>query len=216
MTKHNRAAEKPDDTRVTMSVNGGEEVDMTGVLKALDGVGELPELLRDYRLDIAKALVQPMPGMWVKGTTYMDAPDAAAIGAVLIEAIHTHLEGWRIAYVFREKMAHHDKITLAKASKAGSKIEYFTGFDALIEVNWQTWRALTKTQRLALIDHELKHFGREEDEDTGDENLVMLGHDIEEFRDIVSRWGFWMPDVAAFAKTIRDQRDLFEKNPLDS
>jgi hypothetical protein len=56
-------------------------------------------------------------------------------------------------------------------------------------------------QRVALVDHELCHFGREED-DKGNRSWVLVSHDIEEFKGIVERWGLWRPDLVVFSGAV--------------
>lgn len=156
---------------------------------------------------IQEALVVPVLGNWPEDETYHEAPQPAAIGAALVGSLHRHLLGATIAYVFRQSMAEKDKTTLAKASKAGNKLSFFTGYDLCIDVNHEAWLKLTPEQRVALIDHELCHFGVE-DTDKGT-RYVLLGHDVEEFGAIVNRWGLWKPDLRIFARVVADQRDLF-------
>jgi hypothetical protein len=70
--------------------------------------------------------------------------------------------------------------------------------------NWQAWAQLTPPQRIALVDHELAHC---EQTDAG---WTMAGHDVEEFRSIVGRWGLWTPDLREFHTTASHaQTDLF-------
>lgn len=58
---------------------------------------------------------------------------------------------------------------------------------------------LSEKQKVALIDHELSHFGVKSDKD-GNIRLTILPHDSEEFIAIVKRHGPWSSDVAAIIK----------------
>ena len=93
----------------------------------------------------------------------------------------------------------------------GGKLEYFSELQLLVEVNWEAWFLLTPAQKVALIDHELCHFGREEDEKTGEVTYVTLPHDVEEFAAVVQRWGIWKHDLERFARAVTDapQGELF-------
>jgi hypothetical protein len=170
----------------------------------------LPLDLRDYEEDLEEALRQPVRDTWDESAKFTGAVQAAAIGAVLVRALHTNLAEFAIGYVFREKIAKRGQTTLAQASKVSGKLAYFSDYDFLIEVNWETWRRLTGPQRVALIDHELCHFARGES-DKGDVVKQLLGHDVEEFNAIVSRWGLWKGDLAIFGNHVRNapQFDLF-------
>lgn len=170
----------------------------------------LPDILREHERDLVDAFAKPLLEDWREGWTYHEAEQPAAIGKVLIDAIHTDLSEASIAYVYRKKMSRLGKITLATASLAGAKLEFFTGIDLLIQVNWEYWFRLSPDQRVALVDHELLHFTRETTEKGIQYGLV--GHDVEEFERIIHRWGLWKPDLRAFARTAGEahQRSLFE------
>lgn len=148
-------------------------------------------------------------GAWPEGHTYYEADQPREVGKLLVGALHRHLANASIGYVFREKMSDRDKAILGKAGKAGAKLEFFTDLDFLIEVNWSGWLRLSKAQRVALIDHELCHFGVEATEKGP--RWVLLHHDVEEFSAIVQRWGLWRPDLREFAGIVSEQRDLFER-----
>jgi hypothetical protein len=156
---------------------------------------------------MVRALNTAILASWPEDTTYHEAAQPAAIGGVLVSTLHRHLIGAKIGYVFRKDMASHDKTTLAKASKAGAKLGFFTELDLLIDVNHEAWLKLSSEQRVALIDHELCHFGTEET-DKGT-RYVLLSHDVEEFGAIVSRWGLWKPDLRTFGRVIVEQAELF-------
>lgn len=81
----------------------------------------------------------------------------------------------------------------------------------LISIWYEGWVNMTPEQRRALIDHELCHCIVEEDEETGNTKLGMRGHDIEEFNEIVSRHGFWRPEVQTFVEEAQaGQNSLFD------
>lgn len=171
-----------------------------------------PDVLRGYDAELQRALTEPVLMTWDPDETYHNAEDAAAIGAILVEAVHDHLQRASIAYVFREKMKTRDKSVWGKASKASGELEFFNGYDFVIKINWMVWRGLSDLQKVALIDHELSHCGHEIEDKTGDDKWVMLSHDIEEFSGIVQRWGLWRPDLTVFAGAVvhAHQLGLFE------
>jgi hypothetical protein len=168
----------------------------------------LPEELRTRRGEIGPALAVPVLAVWHKEETYHDAEQCQEIGDVLVDAIHDHLEHAKIAYIFREKMKTRDRVVLGKASKADGKLSHFAGWDFVIEINWQEWRKLSDMQKIALIDHELSHCGREEDPKTGERKWVLLSHDVEEFGGIVRRWGLWQNDLMVFAGAVTHAQQL--------
>jgi hypothetical protein len=137
---------------------------------------------------------------------------AENIAAQLINKYHTHLNGIKIAYVFKVKTEKPDdkkpkrgrkpsvlrqkKIVMAKTSLVNSKyrILFDEDYRFLIDFNIEIWNELTLDQQMALVDHELCHCGL-------DENGIayLIPHSVEEFRQIITRYGFWKDDVKAFA-----------------
>jgi hypothetical protein len=75
---------------------------------------------------------------------------------------------------------------------------------AFVITVWENaWEKLSDRQRKALIDHELCHCRIEEDERTGKAKGVIVGHDIEEFNDVVRRHGHWLTDVSNFVEACK-------------
>lgn len=157
--------------------------------------------------DIMRALLSKAgPAKWHDEDVYCLADQAAAVGAALVVAIHKHLNGARIGYLFRKKLSGRDRITLAKASIVSAKLEFFSDLDFIVELNWDAWMHLEPHQRVALVDHELCHFGVDRTGETT--KHVLISHDLEEFGAIVKRWGLWKQDVAEFGGIVREQLDL--------
>ena len=171
---------------------------------AKKGPLELPEQLRPVRAAITAALARPVPGNFPEDRRYVPADQPQALGDALVEAIHTELTNARIAYLFKQSMTRRGQVTWAKASKASAKLELLGCVDFVVDVNWEQWKQLPPTARIALIDHELCHFGR----DPEDESWRMIPHDLEEFGAIVRRWGLWRDDVVAF-KHVFAQLEMF-------
>lgn len=160
-----------------------------------------------------QAFETPMPATWAKDDPkYKAALQAKEIARVLIDKVHKHLEKAEIGYVFQQSMGSEDHVVLAKASKVGGKLHFYSALDLVIEFSWTAWQKLKLRQRVALVDHELCHFGVEETE-SGDTRYVMLHHDVEEFGAIVMRWGVWLPDLVRFHKVMVAQTDLFTEDP---
>lgn len=98
------------------------------------------------------------------------------------------------------------RLLLGKAAKGAGVLKHLTGYDFVITFNWQAWSKLTPPQRIALVDHELAHCGRDLEK-----GWVMIAHDVEEFRSIVERWGLWTPDLRDFHMASQNaQADLFQ------
>lgn len=139
---------------------------------------------------------------------YKDAPEVRAIAEELIAEYHPHLVGKRIAYAFSDKAGRKNgKTVLGTASiesgksvffAAGAPSEYQGGKFFLMTISEPNWRVLKREQRLALVDHELAHMGK--DPETGE--VCLWPHDIEEFTAVVERHGLWMRDVQDFVEAV--------------
>lgn len=173
----------------------------------------LPPELRNYAGEIGPALATPVLAAWNDGDSYHAAEQCEAIGKVLIDRLSAHrdIANASIAYIFREKMKTRGRVVLGKMSKADGKLSFFAGFDFVMEINWQEWKRASDHQKLALIDHELSHAGREEDA-KGEKKYVLQLHDVEEFGGIVKRWGLWRNDLVVFAGAVvpAHQLGMFE------
>lgn len=155
-------------------------------------------------------------------TEWWAAPEVEEIAEKLIAEHHPHLADVRIRYVFRDKAASsRGRTVLGKARKIAGLNAYLVGLVGrqhvegevnffVIEVASDVWRQLERPQRVALVDHELCHLDIETDPETGERKLVLRGHDVEEFTEIVQRHGLWKSDVEELVKaggqqTIEDQ-----------
>lgn len=121
---------------------------------------------------------------------------------------HPHLDGLTIAVIGRPQAAKSKgKVVLAKTSvpseATGALIQDAMGVvHYVIEVGLDAWAALTPAQRTACLDHELCHcLGV--DEESGRPKLV--GHDAEEFGQVIRRHGLWRPDLESFAEAVASQ-----------
>lgn len=143
---------------------------------------------------VEEAGAMPQLATWPEGDKFMDAEQAKAIGLALIGELHKHLVQAKIRYLFKQHVGGRGESLPAKVSLASSKVKYLTNLDFIMEVNWTTWVSLPIETRVALMDHELSHCGREEEG-----GYLILKHDMEEFNAVVARWGLWTPAVEQFA-----------------
>lgn len=170
---------------------------------------KLPTKLADLDLKFGKALNTPVREIWPEGEKFAPADCPAAIAHVFIRssALHARLANAKVAYLFRPSIVKGGKEKGGVASRASTKVAYLTGFDFVIEFSHEVWLKLTPEQRLALVDHQLAHCER--DPNTG--AWTMRDHDVEEFSDVVHRWGLWTMPLRGFGVAIeKAQIDLFE------
>jgi hypothetical protein len=91
---------------------------------------------------------------------------------------------------------------LGKCSRATGKWKYLSHIDYVIEV-WETfWSSTTDSNiREALVYHELRHIHCTEKED-GELVWSLNDHDIEEFIDVVNKYGAWRRELQILKDTL--------------
>jgi predicted SprT family Zn-dependent metalloprotease len=168
-------------------------------------LGELPPELTPLHAELARAVEDVLdPKAWDEDSKIVRAHAPEAIAKLLITVFHRHLRGRPMAYLWQQSMERNGKITLGKATKAGGKVRFFGDVEFVIDFNWTWWRKLSARERIALVDHELTHCDAVEGVPT------MKPHDVEEFSEIVRKWGLWQPDLEHFGEAVREaQMSLF-------
>lgn len=133
--------------------------------------------------------------------SYLDCSEAVytMLGKVLTEC-YPNLKPV-IKCVFSLKpMSSRGKDVLATVRKVTSLERHLGVFcDLILIINEGRWRLLTEEQQEALLDHELAHCQKDVKED-GRIEYKLVGHDVEEFCDVVKRRGLWMNDLKTFVE----------------
>jgi hypothetical protein len=137
--------------------------------------------------------------------------EAERIGERIIPDWHPHLVDVKIAYIDKKQTsASAPKTRAGKALKLGSasrvsdkyKLLAARDYEFVIEITEAYWHKLSLPQQEALIDHELCHCRKDGD------GFYIANHDLEEFRSVLRRHGFWKPDIQAFCE---EAQPLFDK-----
>jgi hypothetical protein len=134
----------------------------------------------------------------------------------LIRAHHSHLTNAKIRLIERSpNWKVKGKLVFGTAKKASDLERALDGtdLDFIITINAEAFwsETLTDTERAAILDHELCHCAY----DFEKEEYFIRTHDVEEFGEIISRYGVWTPDLEAFFDT-RYQLDLFKDDQQDA
>ena len=84
--------------------------------------------------------------------------------------------------------------------------------DFLIVLSWDWWEAASPRDREILVFHELSHcvqkvdiFGTPRCNRDGTPVWGLRGHDVEEFTDVVARYGAWNEDLRRFLAAAHEQ-----------
>jgi len=126
----------------------------------------------------------------------------------LIDLHHEPLKDARIGVIMRsEAPVTGGRITYGKAEKVTTKAQVHVPYDFIIWLANDRYQLLAPFQREALIDHELCHcqWGMAS-------GASLRPHDVEEFTEILERYGYWWPQAEAFAAAAQ-QAELFERTP---
>lgn len=139
-------------------------------------------------------------------------PELDPIIAELVGKYHPHLERASIVCVGKPKASKKgNRYNVAKFRKVTTLYRTLLGeheqVDYVIEVGLDQWERLEARQRRIVLDHELCH-GAGQDENG---KWTVVGHDLEEFCQIVRRYGKWSPDVELFVDAVAQLPLAFAK-----
>ncbi len=127
-------------------------------------------------------------------------PTVLDLAREIINEYHHHLGYYRIGFVFRsEPLKKGGRLAIGNTSKVSPKYSAHVDLNFIIWLAKDAWDNLTLMQRKALIDHELCHIspaGR------------LLSHDIEEFTEIIKRYGLWTMDLLRADTAFEQARQL--------
>lgn len=134
----------------------------------------------------------------------------------LVAGPHGHLKDAKIALAWRLgwRADADNHLTLGKLRKRGDLDRELDSFDFVILLNKEAWETLSEPHRRALVDHKLCHAELSYDND-GNPKLDDRGrlvcrvkkHDVEEFKAVVSRNGFWTSDLSTLAQAAINDKE---------
>jgi predicted metallopeptidase len=114
-----------------------------------------------------------------------------------------HLKKFRIRFLFsNETIKSNGKDAWGKASKFSDKDRFLHPYHFLIIISENFWKR-HEDKREPLLFHELLHCGENE---SGKPTIIP--HDLEEFGEVVKRYGAWANDITFFDR----QLELFQSN----
>lgn len=150
-----------------------------------------------------------------ENTIITAAPEVHTMADGLIRSYHPELLECTIAYFFTSAEA------LCTPRKCNPLLRYLAslhlegapraaveeGPDLLMLVNVEEWDYLVPGQHEPFVDHRLAHIGREEKSDAGI-RWVINPHGVEEFHEVVRRFGLWKHDLKTLGRIIQPELDL--------
>lgn len=138
-------------------------------------------------------------------TDYAQAPDVERIANLLIARCRDlrFLGNVRVRYLWRRKaQAKNGKMVLGTCQKLSGLPQYgLGGGDFLIVLNRENCglAGLTAWQLEALVYHEMNHIAPPDEGDPSSVEATLIGHDVEEFRAVIDRYGLWLPPLREVA-----------------
>lgn len=131
----------------------------------------------------------------------------------LINRHHHELTEATISFIFRsEAQARGTQRVWGQAQKISDKFKSLIDADFLIWVALDVWATMPPQSKRALVDHELCHCKY----DNAYERATIRPHDIEEFREIIDRYGLWSADLEtarpALEKAVQPRLPGIEKS----
>jgi len=142
-----------------------------------------------------------------------------ALLAELRAKYHEHLEEARIALAFKigTRASPEGVTSIGKAKKISDADKLLSDFDFLILLNEEFWSSeeVDRSQRMALLDHELTHCqvkldkqGEPVRDAAGRPVWRIRRHDVEEFHDVARRWGLWTSTLEKLAGALAEKAQL--------
>lgn len=149
------------------------------------------------------------PEQWIAGS------EVRTLAESIIAEHHPHLATASILYVMRYPS------WKSKGNPVGGCARLATPFDRaalddkalafVITLNAEEWERLPLPTQTALLDHELCHCEYDFNKESDDDPLAaycIVGHDVEEFGDVIERHGLWTNDLQQFADEVGRQLEL--------
>ena len=140
----------------------------------------------------------------------MPAEDKAAYR--LIRKHHPHLLKARVVCVGKPKASRAGRVVnIAKARRASRLVQALVRPvpNYVIEIGRDVWETLTTRERGIVLDHELMHFAGYDEKRKW---WRMRRHDVEEFYEILQRYGAWSEELKALVKLTRSVRERREES----
>lgn len=97
------------------------------------------------------------------------------------------------------------KTTAGRCIKTNKELQFFSGYDYIIEMSGELWDSLEESVQYVLMQHELMHILPVENEKTGNTMFKIRVHDIEDFSKIIKTHGTdWISKVKLTISSIYD------------
>jgi len=140
------------------------------------------------------------------------SPDLIKMAKAVVNDYRPTLRDAMIGFLFRsEAGSKGGRSVIGKAQKVGARLRTLIDLDFIIWISEPDWGKLSKSRKAALLHHELCHC----DVDVDDKPFI-VGHDIEEFNDVIREHGLWLGDLVETAKAIQPYLPALGEEPTET
>lgn len=120
-----------------------------------------------------------------------------------------------VVIIRRGKWYRKNMETWGSAKKVSPEMQVLTGpADFLLMINGEVWERISEAERFALVDHELMHCAREDDDKDGNPKYGLRNHDFEGFYSEIRRHGLWSPGLKKVYKAYEESKQGSMFDPL--
>lgn len=148
-------------------------------------VDDLPSEFEFMADDLDAALNDDAPPMEIESGEYTYARDAIALVEVLTDSLHDDLADLEMTAFYRSSLRDGGAAANAKVRVVPARWRSETGLRYYLDVNHPRWVEMSAVERIRTVDHELCHLEYDVDKDS----LSVGRHPVEEFPEIVARYG---------------------------
>lgn len=121
--------------------------------------------------------------------------DVYSLMSELINEYHPHLRNAKIECLFTDKgRKRAGKLIVATCEAVNATYNYLTDIDFIITIFDKAWDQLADKEKQYILDHELCHAFVGENKH-GEPVYKVVPHDLEEFNEIVERYGLMQRDL---------------------
>lgn len=158
----------------------------------------------------------PIP-TYFEGKEYRAAPEIEEIAKRLIGSVDHylgHLARTQIGYYWKAKGGKSKgRARLGQTSKLSGFTDFLAEHEFTVFISADNCMAarLTYFQMEALVYHELSHIAiKPTDDDDAEDELVIVGHDLEEFHSVLRLYGDWEPALTEAKDILQGRMELEE------
>lgn len=129
--------------------------------------------------------------------------EVSLVATDVIKKENINVLGARIGYM--KVYPNISKTIAGKCIRASKELNFFSDYDYIIQVSGDLWDGLNDEVKHILMYHELKHIYIKTNEKTGETEYKIMKHDVEDFADIIKKYGVdWIGTIRTTLASIYD------------